>query len=96
MAPVEGESGTQEARLIGALWIWNEQSQKGIVFSSSTSFKLPNGAERSPDAAWIKRERWEALTIQQRQKFPPIAPDFFIELHATDNLVSSRQNAGIY
>ncbi|HEY9296602.1 MAG TPA: Uma2 family endonuclease, partial [Phormidium sp.] len=67
--------------------IWNRQSQLGYTFSSSTVFKLPNGADRSPDAAWIRRERWEALTPEQRHKFPPIAPDFVIELRsATDDL----------
>ena len=49
-------------------------------FDSSTGFKLPNGANRSPDVAWIKKERWEALPPEAREKFPPIAPDFVLEL----------------
>ena len=52
----------------------------GRVFSSSTLFKLPGGGSRSPDVAWVELSRWEALTPEQRQKFPPIAPDFVIEL----------------
>jgi Uma2 family endonuclease len=85
--PVGGESGNQEAELITDLEIWNRQAKLGKVFSSSTIFILPNGAKRSPDAAWIKLERWEALTIEQRKKFPPIIPDFIIELRsATDRL----------
>jgi Uma2 family endonuclease len=52
----------------------------GKVFDSSTGFKLPNGADRSPDAAWVKLERWDALTQQQKEKFPPICPDFVVEL----------------
>ena len=66
---------------------WNRQTGLGFTFSSSTVFKLPNGADRSPDAAWIRRERWQALTPEQRRKFPPIAPDFVIELRsASDSL----------
>lgn len=82
-----GESGNREADLIADLGIWNRQSNLGYTFSSSTVFKLPNGGDRSPDAAWIRRERYSALTPEERRKFPPIAPDFVIELRsATDNL----------
>jgi Uma2 family endonuclease len=87
MSPVGGESGNREANLIIDLGLWNRQTHLGYTFSSSTIFKLPNGADRSPDAAWIEKERWEALTPEQRRKFPPIAPDFIIELRsATDSL----------
>lgn len=87
MSPVGGESGNREADLIIDLGIWNRQTGLGYTFSSSTILKLPNGADRSPDEAWIRRERWEALTAEQRRKFPPIAPDFVIELRsATDDL----------
>ena len=87
MSPTGGEGGKKEADLIIDLGIWSRQTQLGIAFSSSTGFKLPNGAERSPDAAWVRQERWEALTPQQRRKFPPLAPDFVIELRsATDEL----------
>jgi len=62
VSPVGGESGNQEAGLITDLEIWNRKTKLGKVFSSSTIFRLPNGAKRSPDAAWVKLERWEALT----------------------------------
>jgi Uma2 family endonuclease len=92
MPPVGGESGNREADLIIDLGNWNRQTGLGYTFSSSTIFKLPNGADRSPDAAWIRRERWEALTPEQRRKFPPIAPDFVIELRsATEDLDKLRQ-----
>ena len=97
MPPVGGESGNREAGLIADVEIWNRQTQLGYAFSSSTIFKLPNGADRSPDAAWIRRERWEALTPEQRRKFPPIAPDFVIELRsATDDLKTLRQKMQEY
>jgi len=87
MPPTGGEGGKGEADLIVDLGIWNRQTQLGVVFSSSTGFKLPNGADRSPDAAWVRRARWEALTLGQRRKFPPLAPDFVMELRsATDEL----------
>ncbi|MCG6134850.1 MAG: Uma2 family endonuclease [Nostoc sp. LLA-1] len=97
MPPVGGESGNREADLIIDLGIWNRQTKLGYTFSSSTIFKLPNGADLSPDAAWIKRERWEALTPEQKRKFPPIAPDFVMELRsATDDLATLRQKMQEY
>ncbi|MFN6478701.1 Uma2 family endonuclease [Nostoc sp. DedQUE07] len=97
MSPVGGESGNREADLIIDLGIWNRQTGLGYTFSSSTIFKLPNGADRSPDAAWIQGERWQALTPEQRRKFPPIAPDFVIELRsATDDLEILRSKMQEY
>lgn len=97
MPPVGGESGNREADLIADVVIWNRQTGLGYTFSSSTIFKLPNGASRSPDVAWIKKERWEALTPEQRRKFPPIAPDFVIELRsATDDLQVLRDKMREY
>jgi len=87
MSPVGGEGGSYEAEFGTDLGIWNRQSQLGKTFSSSTLFKLPNGGDRSPDAAWVELSRWQALTPEQRRKFPPIASDFVIELRSpTDDL----------
>jgi Uma2 family endonuclease len=87
MPPVGGEGSSREADAIVQLGMWNKQAKLGIIFSSSGGFKLPNGADRSPDAAWIVQTRWDALTTEQRRKFPPIAPDFVIELRSeTDDL----------
>ena len=91
MSPVGGESGNREANLIGCVVIWNLQSELGLVFSSSTVFNLPNGGSRSPDVAWIRRERWETLTPIQRQKFPPICPDFVIELRSPSDRLKPLQ-----
>jgi Uma2 family endonuclease len=97
MPPTGGESGKEEADLIIDLGLWNRQTNLGIVFSSSTGFKLPNGANRSPDAAWVSKERWDALTPQQRRKFPPIAPDFVIELRSsTDSIEELRSKMQEY
>jgi Uma2 family endonuclease len=97
MAPVGGDSGKREADFILDLGLWNRQTQLGEVFSSSTMFKLPGGGDRSPDAAWVERSRWEALTPEQRQKFPPIAPDFVIELRSrTDSLAMLQEKMQEY
>lgn len=82
VSPVGGTGGNREASLITDLEIWNRQNRLGKVFSSSTIFSLPSGADRSPDAAWVRLDRWEALTPEQQQGFPPLCPDFVIELRS--------------
>lgn len=97
MPPVGGISGNREADLITDLNVWNRQTKLGIVFSSSTIFRLPNGGDRSPDAAWIQLDRWNSLTPEQQEKFPPICPDFVIELRSrTDSLEPLQQKMQEY
>jgi Uma2 family endonuclease len=97
MAPVGGDSGNREIELGTDLTNWNRKSKLGKVFSSSTIFKLPSGGDRSPDAAWVELSQWEALTSEQRQKFPPIAPDFVIELRSrTDSLAMLQEKMQEY
>lgn len=91
VSPVGGEGGSQEADLIIDLGNWNRQSQSGKVFSSSTIFSLPNGAERSPDAAWVQLERWQTLSPQQQRGFPPLCPDFAIELRSPSDRLRPLQ-----
>ncbi len=87
MAPAGSETGNREARIIQQVMNWADEDRSGIAFSSSTGFKLSTGAERSPDAAWIRLERWNTLTPEQQQKFAPISPDFVVELRSpSDNL----------
>ena len=92
MPPMGGKSGKREANLIMKVGIWNEQSQLGEVFSSSTGFRLPKGGERSPDVAWVSRDRWESLSDQEQEKFPPLCPDFVIELRSRTDSLSSLQD----
>jgi Uma2 family endonuclease len=82
MPPTGGESGIRNSDLTTNLNLWNRKSKLGKVFDSSTEFKLPNGAYRCPDVAWVKIERWEALTKDEKRRFPPICPDFVIELRS--------------
>ena len=97
MSPVGGDSGSREMDLGGELYVWNKQTQLGKVFTSSTLFKLPGGSDRSPDAAWVELSRWQALTPEQRKRFPPIAPDFVIELRSrTDDLTTLQEKMQEY
>ncbi|MDZ8237570.1 MAG: Uma2 family endonuclease [Nostoc sp. SerVER01] len=91
MPPTGGETGNRNFDLLGQLWFWNSKNNLGKAFDSSTGFKLPNGATRSPDASWIRIERWNTLTPQQRKKFLPLCPDFAVELVSeTDNLEDTQ------
>jgi Uma2 family endonuclease len=72
-------------------WTWNEQTELGEVFDSSTGFTLPNKADRSPDASWVEKSRWSALTPEQREKFIPLCPDFVIELVSPSDSLKKTQ-----
>jgi Uma2 family endonuclease len=91
MPPTGGETGNRNGRLNQQLFNWTDDDGTGIAFDSSTCFKLPNGADRSPDASWIKLERWDALTDEEKQKFPPICPDFVIELLSPSDSLKTTQ-----
>lgn len=85
-------TGKQNSGLTAQLWNWNDRTELGFVFDSSTGFTLPNGAVRSPDAAWIIGDRWNALTEeQQRYEFSPIAPDFVVELRSSSDDLETLQ-----
>ena len=71
--PTGGNTGRRNLKISGQLAVWEEQNPElGVAFDSSTEFKLPGNGSRSPDAAWVKMDRWEALTEEQQEKFPPI------------------------
>jgi Uma2 family endonuclease len=87
MPPTGGENSNRNAELTYQVQAWTRRDQAGVAFDSSGGFKLPNGATRSPDAAWVRRSRLAGLTREQKQKFLPLCPDFVIELRSpTDNL----------
>ncbi len=85
--PTGGRSGRKNSSLTGQLDAWVEANLSlGESFDSSTLFVLPNGAKRSPDASWVARERWDALTQQQQDGYPPLCPDFVVELRSQGHL----------
>ncbi|MEG4498159.1 Uma2 family endonuclease [Microcoleus sp. F10-C6] len=92
ISPAGGETSSSNAGLTAQIWIWNQQNRLGKVFDSSGGFKLPNGADRSPDASWVKLERWDALTPEQQKKFPPICPDFVVELMSPSDSLKETQD----
>ena len=80
MPPTGGETGRRNFTLTGLFNTWVEKDSNGIGFDSSTGFALPNEGKRSPDLAWVKRSRWEKLKDEEKEEFPPLCPDFIIEL----------------
>lgn len=97
MSPTGSETGNRNIELAYQLQAWSRQNNLGIAFDSSTGFKLPNGAERSPDVSWIRRAQWEALTLTQQKKFAPICPDFVVELRSeTDSLKELQEKMREY
>ena len=97
MAPTGSETGNRNQDMSGQLWLWNRQTKLGVVFDSSSGFKLPNGADRSPDASWVKLERWQTLTAKEREGFAPICPDFVVELRSkSDNMEPLREKMREY
>jgi Uma2 family endonuclease len=97
MSPAGTETGNREFNIAVQLGVWAEKDGTGIGFSSSTGFKLSTGADRAPDASWIKLERWNSLTPEQQKKFAPICPDFVIELRSpSDNLQPLKDKMSEY
>lgn len=96
--PTGSESGRRNLSISGQLSNWYEANKTlGEAFDSSTGFELPNGANRSPDAAWVRQERWESLTPEQRKGFGPLCPDFVVELRSeTDSLKELREKMQEY
>ena len=82
MPPTGGNTGRLNSALTALFYAWAEREGTGITFDSSTGFSLPNGAQRSPDLAWVKRSRWDALTREQQEEFPPLCPDFVAEIRS--------------
>lgn len=92
MPPTGSETDERNFDLIGQLWAWTKQDGTGVGFGSSGGFTLPNGAVKSPDAAWIKRTNWEAIPAEQRKKFAPICPEFVIELRSDSDSLQVLQD----
>ena len=90
--PTGGESGKRNLSISTQLGNWFEAHEElGEAFDSSTGFRLPNGADRSPDASWIRRERWQSLTLQQQKGIVPLCPDFVVELRSESDRLSKLQ-----
>ena len=91
MSPTGGESGRRNAELIFQLMLWAKRDGSGAVFESSGGFRLPDGAVRSPDAAWVRHERLSRLSQGERERFLALAPDFVAELRSPTDDVEDLQ-----
>jgi Uma2 family endonuclease len=91
MPPTGGDTGRRNAGLIALLTSWSWEDNTGVTFDSSTGFALPNGAIRSPDAAWVIRSRLEALSDEQKASFLPLCPDFVVELRSPSDSLTGLQ-----
>ncbi|MCZ6677173.1 MAG: Uma2 family endonuclease [Candidatus Poribacteria bacterium] len=91
MPPAGGKTGRINFNLSVHFGAWVEADGTGIGFDSSTGFTLPNGAKRSPDVAWVRRSRWEALTEEEQEKFPPLSPDFVVEIRSRSDAINILQ-----
>jgi Uma2 family endonuclease len=91
MPPTGSETGRMNFKLTQVFGNWVDVDGTGVGFDSSTGFTLPNGAKRSPDLAWVKRSRWEALTPEQRKVFAPLCPDFVLELRSPSDALEYVQ-----
>ena len=85
MTPVGGIGSAHEADVAYELFAWNKRSQTGKVFSPGAGFNLPDGSCLSPDAAWVSLARWNALTLKQQTGFPPLCPEFLIEIRSASD-----------
>lgn len=92
MPLVGGLTSNLNANLSAQLGMWNRDESLGIAFGSSVGFILPNGAMRSPNLAWLKRDKWDALTQEEKDKFPPVCPDFVVELRSQTDCLKRLQN----
>jgi Uma2 family endonuclease len=93
MSPTGSDTGNRNIELAYQLQAWSRQNNLGKAFDSSTGFILPNGAKRSPDASWVKIERWNALTPEQQESFAPICPDFVVELRCLRRAEPTRTDS---
>jgi len=83
----DGTHATRSFKLTGIFGLWVKANGTGVGFGASAVFTLSNGAKRSPDLAWVKLARWQALSEDERRGFPPLCPDFVVELRShTDSL----------
>ena len=92
MPPTGGETGIRNFMLIVEFGKWLEEDKSGVGFDSSTVFVLPNGAKRSPDLAWATNEKWNSLSADEKKKFPPMCPDFVVELRSPSDSLVNLQN----
>lgn len=92
MPLVGGITSIRNANLAYQLGLWSRDDNLGIAFDSSAGFTLANSAVRSPDASWLKRDKWDALSQAQKERFAPVCPDFVVELRSNTDCLQRLQD----
>jgi Uma2 family endonuclease len=92
MSPTGARTGHRNSELNYQLVAWAKADGTGLTFDSSTVFSLPDGAKRSPDAAWVRKERWDALSNEEQEKFAPLSPDFVAELRSPSDSLNELKS----
>jgi Uma2 family endonuclease len=92
MSNTGGKTGFYNAEILAEFIFWNRVHKMGFCFDSSTAFRLPTSAVRSPDSAWVKSERWNALTEKEKEQFPPLCPDFILEIKSSSDTLAASKN----
>ena len=90
MSPTGGEAGRKNRRLTQQIGVWTDRDGTGEAFDSSTVFTLPNGARKSPHVSWLTLDKWNALTLREKEGFPPVVPDFVIELVSPSDIKNQK------
>ena len=91
MPPTFGSTGNKNIEISGQLRNWTIADSTGTAFDSSTGFTLPNSAVRSPDASWVSNARYDLLSPEGKNSFPPLCPDFVVELRSSSDRLSVLQ-----
>ncbi len=92
MSPTGGGAGHRNSVTTFYLELWNRTAKLGITFDSSTGFTLKSKAMRAPDASWVTKDRWDQLSDKERKRFPPLCPDFVIELMSESDRLGVAQD----
>ncbi|OJJ18901.1 hypothetical protein BKI52_22830 [marine bacterium AO1-C] len=91
MTPTGGRTGSRNIKIYLQIATWNEQQQYGEMFDSSTGFKLPDGSTLAPDASIVSQARWNDLSDDEQEKFPPLCPEFVVELMSKSDQLGTLQ-----
>ena len=92
MSPAGGYASYQSGNVFSQLEVWAKQDGSGVAFDCSAGFRLPNGAMRSPDAAWVQLARLEKLSRREKEQFIPLCPDFVIEVASPSDKISELRD----
>jgi Uma2 family endonuclease len=91
MSPTGAKTGWRNSKLTQRLANWADTNGRGVAFDSNSGFTLPNGARRSPDAAWVRLEAWQGLSDEEQERFAAVSPDFVAELRSPQDSLSDLQ-----